>query len=92
MPDLPEVPAQTQKRATFKRAKRNAAKAQVDVETDENKEYEVEMILDHKKVGNGPTKYLIKWKGYGEEENTWESKENISAPKLLTDYLKGVRR
>lgn len=33
-----------------------------------NKEYEVEAVLDCK-TKNGQTQFLIKWKGYGPEEN-----------------------
>ena len=38
-----------------------------------NKEeyYEVEVILDSKRQGQG-TKYLVKWEGYLEADNTWE--------------------
>ena len=33
--------------------------------------YEVEMIVDSKRQGRG-TKYLVKWAGYPEADNTWE--------------------
>ena len=33
--------------------------------------YEVEAVLDSKKQGRG-TKYLVKWEGYPEADNTWE--------------------
>ncbi|QRW17265.1 Retrotransposable element Tf2 protein [Rhizoctonia solani] len=37
-------------------------------------EYEVEQILDSKRQ-QGKWVYLIKWKGYGPEDNSWEPKE-----------------
>jgi hypothetical protein len=43
-------------------------------------EYDVEQILDHrdKKDGRKTAKeYLIKWKGYSPEHNTWETEENV---------------
>jgi len=40
------------------------------------KEYEVEEILDRQER-RGKTKYLVKWKGYTAEENTWEGLENL---------------
>ena len=33
--------------------------------------YEIEDILDSKRV-DGRTLYLVAWKGYGKEHNTWE--------------------
>jgi hypothetical protein len=29
---------------------------------------------------------LIKWEGYGPEDNSWEYKDNISAPELVTRF------
>ena len=46
------------------------------VEVDCEKEYEVEEILDRQER-RGRTKYLVKWKGYTAEENTWEGLENL---------------
>jgi len=40
------------------------------------KEYEVEKILNRQER-KGKTKYLVKWKGYMVEENTWEGLENL---------------
>ena len=38
--------------------------------------YEVEEILNSRKKGKG-VQYLVKWKGYGSNENTWEPSRNI---------------
>ena len=38
-------------------------------------------------VGLGPTKFLIKWQGYGHKDNTWEPYENVNK-NVFTDYLK----
>ncbi|TIC91053.1 Transposon Tf2-6 polyprotein [Colletotrichum higginsianum] len=45
------------------------------VETHEP-EYEVERIIDHRNE-NGHDEYLIKWKGYGHEDNSWEPVKNL---------------
>jgi len=48
-------------------------------------EWEVEEILDsrwHRKR----FQYLIKWKGYGCEHNSWESTSEVSAPALIAEF------
>ena len=40
------------------------------------KEWEVERILNKKKI-RGVKKYLVQWKGFIAERNTWERKENL---------------
>jgi len=40
-------------------------------------EYEVERILKSK-LRQGRKYYLIKWKGYPNEENTWEPEESFT--------------
>ena len=53
-------------------------------------EYKVEAIIDHKRDRN-KWWYLIKWKGYGPESNTWEPKENImNADRILKAYSKKI--
>ena len=42
----------------------------------DDEHYEIEKILD-KRVRNGVTEYLIRWKGYTEEYDTWEPEQNL---------------
>ena len=49
---------------------------------DDHLEYEVEVILNVKKVRCG-VKYLVKWLGYPAEENTWEPCRNLTNMTLL---------
>ena len=50
-------------------------------ETEEDGVFEVERILAHRDNGNG-TKYLIKWLGYLDSENTWELDTNLTNCRL----------
>jgi Chromo (CHRromatin Organisation MOdifier) domain len=50
-------------------------------------EYEVEAIRSHRYFGkNKRLQYLLKWKGYPEADNTWESEDQLNAPNLLKQY------
>ena len=40
-------------------------------------EFEVEEILDQQDI-DGESHYLVKWKGYNSEGNTWEPEENLT--------------
>merc|ERR1711962_1660302 len=58
----------------------------VKVEEEEGNEYVVEKILDHRLAPDGRKQYLLKWKGYPDEENTWEPSENLNCMKLIATY------
>jgi len=49
-------------------------------------EWEVEKILNKRKV-RGKDKYLVRWKGFTAEGDTWESQENLkNAGDLLKEF------
>jgi Chromo (CHRromatin Organisation MOdifier) domain len=49
-------------------------------------ETEAEAILDVSLSANGkPKKYLVRWKGYGPEHNTWEPVRNVVHSQELVD-------
>jgi hypothetical protein len=49
--------------------------------------FEVEAIVDVRSR-NRMLEYLVKWKGYPSDENTWETEENMTSAKDIVDeYL-----
>ena len=56
------------------------------VEVDRVEEWEVEKVLNKKKI-RGVEKYLIWWKRFTAEGDTWERKENLkNAEKLIEEF------
>lgn len=66
-----------------------------DVEDDEDygtgteeKEWEVEKVVNQRKGKGGKKEYLIRWKGCKASEDTWEPEDGISCPELIAAFLK----
>lgn len=56
----------------------------------EDQEYEVESILDHKSTKGG-RQYLIRWKGFDSTEDSWQKESDLSCPKLLRLYNRSIQ-
>ena len=58
-------------------------------EFEEEKEFIIEKLLEKRFIRRN-TQYLVKWKGYGNEDNTWEPKSNLPQ-KIIKSYEKEQR-
>lgn len=54
--------------------------------SDDAEEYEVEKLLDHKTVTE--LHFLVRWKNYDADHDSWVSKSNLSCTKILKTYMR----
>jgi len=59
------------------------------VEVEGVEEWEVEKILNKKKM-RGIEKYLVRWKGFTAEGDTWERKENLKNVEEALEEFEGM--
>ncbi|XP_030567120.1 M-phase phosphoprotein 8 [Drosophila novamexicana] len=60
------------------------------VESDPDKEWAVERILDFVDDDEHGGLYRIRWKGFGAKEDTWEPESNLSCEGLIEKFKKGL--
>lgn len=61
-------------------------KIDTDGDNDKGDIYEIDELIDHR-IRN-EREFLVRWKGFGSEEDSWERECNILCSKTLNEYLK----
>jgi len=54
---------------------------------EEKGNYEVAKIVDFKKKISGKREFLVRWKGYTWEDDTWEPEENLDCVELIDRFM-----
>ncbi|XP_018325887.2 heterochromatin protein 1-like isoform X2 [Agrilus planipennis] len=92
--DENDEPASKKKRKSEKRKsvsfskRHDVSESETEKESEteeEDGQFEVEAVLDDKKI-KGVLHYLIRWKGYGPESDTWEPESTLHCDDLIAEY------
>lgn len=73
------VAGSSKKKTIEKNIHQNAKKNKAD--------YEVERLMDHKPKRNRMF-FLVRWKGFGSDQDSWEPESNLHCPEILRAYKK----
>ncbi|CAF0857369.1 unnamed protein product [Rotaria sordida] len=60
-------------------------------ESESENEFQVEAIVDKRTKGK-KIQYLLKWKGYTDDDNTWEDKNNLNCPELVKEFEENLKK
>ncbi|XP_076761181.1 uncharacterized protein LOC143429410 [Xylocopa sonorina] len=76
------------KAGSSKRLKKDDQKTSTLTKSEGNneKEYEVEKLVGQRTI-KGRRQFLVRWKGYGEDSDTWEQEKDLNCAELIEEYL-----
>ncbi|CAH0761202.1 unnamed protein product [Diatraea saccharalis] len=83
--DLDASKKETPKKNKPGRGKGKKKKSEKEDKNVDEEEYEVEKIIDSKRI-KGKLHYLIRWKGYSADSDTWEPENTLSCPELINKF------
>lgn len=48
--------------------------------------FQVEKLVEQRTI-KGRRQFLVRWKGYGEDSDTWENEKDLNCDKLIEEFL-----
>ena len=90
--DFGGIEKMSQRAAVVVSSSSSTSSSSVSPESSESDTYEVERIMDHRVDPHGRRRFLLKWKGYSHDDDTWEKEENLNCPDLINEYMRSVKR
>lgn len=61
-------------------------------EKEDQKEFEVERIIEVHFKKNKTREFLIRWKGFAASDDSWEPEENLNCPELISKFMQKVEK
>ncbi|XP_045496096.1 chromo domain protein LHP1-like [Colias croceus] len=80
-----ETPKKKPKSESKAKSKKGKSGRETKKNVAEEEEYEVERIVDSKRI-KGKLHYLIRWKGYSADSDSWEPHDTLSCPDVINKY------
>lgn len=71
--------------ATFHKSRKRTTKQPPELDEDGNEVFEIEKLLDVR-ISKGRREWLIRWKGYGEEDDMWIPEHGMAAKDLMKEF------